>query len=50
MNPAIYIMCCPCHIVHKDALKAAKVFGEVWMRMVFLENAYREKFFHLYAQ
>lgn len=43
MNPAIYIMGCPCHIVHNDALKAAKVFGEVCMRMVFLETAYREK-------
>ena len=41
INPAIYIMGCLCHIVHNDALKAAKVFGDVFA--VFLETAYREK-------
>ena len=29
MNPAIYIMGCPCHIVHNIALKAATAFEEV---------------------
>jgi hypothetical protein len=29
MSPAIYIMGCPCHIVHNTALKAATAFEEV---------------------
>ena len=29
MSPAIYIMGCPCHIIHNTALKAATAFEEV---------------------
>ena len=39
MNPAMYIMRCPCHTVHNVALKAAKVFGDVDMHLLFRQIA-----------
>jgi hypothetical protein len=35
-NPAIYIMGCPCHIVHNTALKAAQAFEEVSRMFMFV--------------
>ena len=37
-NPAIYIMGCPCHIVHNTALKAAQAFEEVNTLMFVLKT------------
>jgi hypothetical protein len=43
MNPAIYIVGCPCHIVHNTALKAANTFEEVSLHMLFFETACSRK-------